>query len=130
LLCSTKSQSERRLSPPPQRAGSPRRALVALELEPLEERWLPNATMPSPTFSQAALTLYINGIELGQGLVNQHVFGIDQNNAYPVPLAALNASIAVNSPYVGPFAPMFVLAGEIVGAQVQYQQQLLGFQSF
>jgi hypothetical protein len=120
-----------------QRVDLPHRARVVLALERLEERWLPNATMlppssppPPPSFFQAALTLFRDGIQLGQGRVNQYLFHIDVNDAYPVPLAALNASITSNSPYVGPLAPMFVLAGGIIGAEVQYQQQLLGFQSF
>ncbi|HTU20893.1 MAG TPA: hypothetical protein VMG10_22765 [Gemmataceae bacterium] len=135
LLCSLKNRRERRLTPSPQRAGSSRRARVPLALEPLEERWLPNATMPSPaspapSFVQAAITLSIDGFELGQGFVNQYVFHIDANDAYPNPPAVLNASIAFNSPYVGPFAPLIVLAGEISGAEVQYQLQLQSLQTF
>ncbi len=105
-----------------------------LNLEALEDRWLPNGTIlppsPPPTFAQAAIRLFNDGINLGVGLVNQNVFHIEPIYAYPAPPADLNADIAFNSPYVGSFAPLFVLAGEIVGADVQYQMQLLSFQTF
>lgn len=135
LLYSLKNWRERRLTHRLQRAGSPRRARVALEVEPLEERWLPNAAVPTsssstPSFSQAAVTLYIDGIDLGQGLVNQYAFHVDENDSYPVPLATLNASVSFNSLYVGPFGPMLVLAGEIVGAESQYQLQAQSIKTF
>jgi hypothetical protein len=60
--------------------------------------------------------LFNDGVNLGVGLVNQHVFGIDEADAFPVSPAALNANTAFNSPYAGSFAPLFVLAGEIIGA--------------
>ncbi len=111
-----------------------RRAGVTLNLEPLEERWLPNGTItatspPAPSFNQAAIALYSDGVNLGVGLANRY-FGIDEADAFPVPPAELNANIAFNSPYVGPLAPLLVLAGEIVGADVQYQMQLKSFQFF
>ncbi len=116
-------------------ARRPSRAGVTLNLEALEARWLPNGTMPAsslppPSFIQAAISLYTDGVNLGKGLVNQIFFHIPEIDAYPVPPADLNADIAFNSPYVGPFAPLFVLAGASNGAQVQYQVQLLGFQTF
>lgn len=112
----------------------PHRAGVTLNLEPLEERWLPNGTLPTtsppaPSFNQAAIALFSDGVNLGIGLANQHL-GIDQADAFPVPLAELNANIALNSPYVGSFAPLVVLAGEIVGADVQFQMQFQSAQLF
>lgn len=121
----------------PQRAGSSRRAGVTLSLEPLEDRWMPNASLPpavspspQPSFAQAAITLYADGFFRGQGLVNQYVFLIDPIYAYPVSPSALNESIALNSPYAGPFAPLFVVAGVIAGAEVQYQLQIESFKFF
>jgi len=113
----------------------PSRAGIKLNLETLEDRWLPNGTItstsaPPPSFNQAAIQLFNDGVNLGVGWVNEHIFGINEADAFPVPPAALNANIAFNSPYAGPFAPLFVLAGEIVGAEVQYQMQLLSFQTF
>lgn len=112
----------------------PGRDGVRLCLEALEDRWLPSGTItptpPPPTFIQAALQLYSDGVNLGIGWVNQTVFHIDAIDAYPVPPADLNASIAFNAPYVGAFAPLFVLTGEIVGAEVQYQIQLQSLQTF
>ena len=83
-------------------ARRPRRGGVTLNLEPLEERWLPNGTIsattpPAPSFNQAAIALFSDGVDLGVGLANQH-FGIDEAGAFPVPLAELNANIAFNSP--------------------------------
>jgi hypothetical protein len=111
------------------------RVRIALDLEPLEERWLPNgaiaaAATPPPTFIQAAIALYSDGVNLGVGWVNQSFFDIPETDAYPAPPADLKANIAFNSPYIGSFAPWFVLAGEIVGADVQYQLQLASFQTF
>jgi hypothetical protein len=119
----------------PRAPRHPIRVGIKLALEALEDRWLPNGTItpssaPPPSFNQAAIQLFNDGVNLGVGLVNQHVFGIDEADAFPVSPAVLNANIAFNSPYAGSFAPLFVLAGEIVGADVQYQMQLLSFQTF
>ena len=124
-----KQSKQRRAPRRPSRAG------IKLDLETLEGRWLPNGTItpaspPPPTFTQAASALFVDGINLGVGLVNQNIFHIDAIYAYPAPAADLNADIAFNSPYVGSFAPLFVLVGEIVGADLQYQMQLLSFQTF
>ncbi len=108
-------------------------AAVTLKLEPLEERWLPNGTVPvssPPSFIQAAIALYTDGVNMGVGLVNHNIFHIDEIDAFPVPPADLNADIAFNSTYVGPFAPIFVLAGVSNGAMVQYQEQILSLQTF
>lgn len=63
---------------------------------------------PPPSFVQAAITLFIDGAELV----------IDQLEGYGnANLAGLYASIAANSPYAGPFAELFVLAGETLMAE-------------
>ncbi len=115
----------------------PSRLGVTLNLEALEDRWLPNGTIPTtspppPSFNQAASQLFTDGVYLGKGWVNQTFLHFDPKTAYAVPLADLNADIAFNSPFVGPLAPMFVLAGEIVGAQMQYatQYQILVVEEF
>jgi len=64
--------------------------------------------IPLPSSVQAAIALYIDGAEL--------LF--DQLAAYGNPnLAGVNAGIALNSPYAGPFAELFVLAGEAAMAE-------------
>jgi hypothetical protein len=90
-------------------------ARVTLNLEALEERWLPNGAFaapstPPPSFIQAATALYLDGYMEGLD-----PFFDPQN----VP-AAINANIAYYSPYAGPFAPLFVLAGQM--AHVNSQQ--------
>jgi hypothetical protein len=90
----------------------------------------PMASPPPPTPFQAAIALFFDGANLGVGEVNQNIFHIPEEDAFPVPPSALNASIAFNSPYAGPFASFFVLVGEVVGAQYQYQLQILSLQTF
>jgi hypothetical protein len=63
---------------------------------------------PPPSFLQAATTLFIDGAEL--------LF--DQLEGFGNPnLAGVNAEIAFNMPYAGPFANWFVLAGEAAMAE-------------
>lgn len=65
-------------------------------------------TPPPPSIFQAALTLYMDGAQLL----------LDQLARFGNPnLAAVNASIALNSPNAGSFAELFVLAGEAAMAQ-------------
>src|SRR5574340_1665071 len=89
-------------------AQRPSRAAVTLNLEALEERWLPNGTIaatatPPPSFIQAATALYMDGYAEGV-----EPFFSPQD----IP-DSVKASIAYYSPYVGPFAPFFVLAGQM-----------------
>lgn len=90
----------------------------------------PASSLPPPSsIFEAASTLFFDGVELGIGRANQY-FNIPEIYAYPVPVSALNESIAFYSPYGGPWAPVFVLAGELVGAGVQYQLQLNSLKTF
>lgn len=74
-----------------------------------------NNAPPTPALSasphssiQAAVTLFLDGAEMLS----------DQLAAYAKPnLADVNASIAANSPYAGPYAELFVLAGEMAMAE-------------
>jgi hypothetical protein len=77
----------------------PRR--IRLHLEELEPRLALSTTPMPPTVFQAAQTLFFDGANL---VVNNVTF--QPNNA-------VLASIAANSPTVGPLAPLVVLAGEL-----------------
>jgi parallel beta-helix repeat protein len=70
----------------------------------------PPSDPPGPASSfQAAFTLFMDGAEM---LFEQLAAFYTNPN-----LAGLNASIAANSPYAGPFADWFVLAGEAAVAK-------------
>ena len=73
----------------------------------------PSPTLPPPSLVDAALALFFDGVQLiddqleGNTSFGAVFFGNSQG------LAGVEASIAFNSPYAGPFAPLFVQAGEI-----------------
>jgi Bacterial Ig-like domain (group 3) len=73
----------------------------------------PTPPPPPPSFSQAAETLFLDGIYL---VWDQY---LHQLNA----LSGVNASIAANSPYAEPFSPYFVLAGEVAAANALSNSQ-------
>ncbi len=102
----------------------PSDASVALNLEVLEDRWLPSGTLPTapPSFVQAAVSLYIGGIQQeAVWQINVTAFKEDfvtGSKAERVlqffgnsDLNSIEANIAFNMPYAGPFGPLFVLAG-------------------
>lgn len=108
-------------------AGHPSRAGVTLNLEALEERWLPNgagmAAIVPPSFLQAAVTLYIDGIRSEAFAVAN--FAAFQDNFATASMAErlyqflgnadyenIQANIAFMEPYAAPFGQLFVQAGE------------------
>jgi hypothetical protein len=75
----------------------------------------PPGSPPPPSFFEAAITLFIDGAELLE---------YERGFSAFFDLTALNASIAYYSPYAGPFASFFVLAGEVaVAGQLQVNDQ-------
>lgn len=128
MLYSPKKRTERHAAVRPHRTGRTPRANVTLSLEPLEERWLLNGTMtaspPSPqsSFTEAAFALFWDGVQMiddqytGNTDFGAAFFGNNQG------IAGVNASIAHYSPYVGPFASFFVMAGEAL----EYKNLLVG----
>ncbi len=102
---------------------------ITLNLEALEERWLPNGTVTAasaapPSFVQAAITLYFDGVRLeAVEQANFLAFLDDLPKAYAAENLALflgnfdinsiKANIASNLPYACPFGPFLVLAGEL-----------------
>jgi hypothetical protein len=130
LLCSPKKRTVRQETYHPHRTGLPRRASVTLSLEPLEERWLLNGAMtmtasppsPQPSFFNAAYTLFWDGVQMidAQYTGNTYFGAVFFGNSQGI--AGVNASIAYNSPYAGPFASLFVLAGEAM----EYENLLVG----
>ena len=94
----------RRNSYPEGGCRPPRR--VRLSLEELEPRVVLSTTgvTPPPAFQQAAISLYIDGFELG----------FDQLS--PLAIENLQPSIAYYTPYAQPFSQLLVLAGARAGA--------------
>ncbi len=100
---------------------------VTLNLEALEERWLPNgtvtaATTPPPSFIQAAITLYVDGIQLeAVRQANLAAFFDDiptstvaENLAQffgNFNIDGIQANIEFNLPYASPIGPFLVQAG-------------------
>jgi hypothetical protein len=80
---------------------------VHLSLEELEPRVVLSTTdaTPPPSFQQAAIRLYIDGLELG----------FDQFS--PLALQILQSSIAFYTPYAQPFSQLLVLAGASAGVE-------------
>ncbi len=80
-------------------------------LETLEDRLTPTATpmppstpaaVPPPSFTQAAVSLYLDGV----------FFVINELTHNSQAVAGVQASIALYSPYAEPFGEFFLQAGE------------------
>jgi hypothetical protein len=93
---------------PPRQTGCRPPRHVHLMLEQLEARVVPtSAAVAPPSFTQAAISLYEDGFQLGYNPFNL-LSGAATSDA-------LHADIASNTPYAQPFAALFVMAGEIAG---------------